>query len=41
MEIIRLENVSKIYGKGENQLAALDHVNLSVQKGESVAVVGR
>ena len=40
MEIIRLENVSKIYGTGENQLAALDHVNLSVQKGESVAVVG-
>ncbi len=40
MEIIRLENVSKIYGKGENQLAALDHVNLSVKKGESVAVVG-
>lgn len=40
MEIIRLENVSKIYGKGENQLTALDHVNLSVQKGESVAVVG-
>lgn len=40
MEIIRLENVSKIYGKGENQLAALDHVHLSVQKGESVAVVG-
>ena len=40
MEIIRLENVSKIYGKGENQLAALDHVNLSVQKGEAVAVVG-
>ena len=40
MEIIRLENVSKIYGKGENQLAALDHVSLSVQKGESVAVVG-
>lgn len=40
MEIIRLENVSKIYGTGENQLAALDHVNLSVKKGESVAVVG-
>ena len=40
MEIIRLENVSKIYGTGENRLAALDHVNLSVQKGESVAVVG-
>ncbi len=40
MEIIRLEDVSKIYGKGENQLAALDHVNLSVKKGESVAVVG-
>ncbi len=40
MEIIRLEDVSKIYGEGENKLAALDHVNLSVQKGESVAVVG-
>ena len=40
MEIIKLENVSKIYGEGENKLAALDHVNLSVQKGESVAVVG-
>lgn len=40
MEIIRLENVSKIYGTGENRLAALDGVNLSVKKGESVAVVG-
>lgn len=40
MEIIRLENVSKIYGTGENRLAALDGVNLSVNKGESVAVVG-
>lgn len=40
MEIIRLENVSKIYGKGENRLAALDNVSISIQKGESVAVVG-
>lgn len=40
MEMIRLENVSKIYGKGENELAALTNVDLSVQKGESVAVVG-
>lgn len=40
MEIIRLENVSKVYGAGENELKALDKVNITIRKGESVAVVG-
>lgn len=40
MEMIRLENVSKIYGSNENELKALDKVNISIHKGEAVAVVG-
>ena len=40
MEIIKLENVTKIYGTGENQLVALDHVNVTIDKGEAVAIVG-
>lgn len=40
MEILRCENVRKIYGAGENQVAALDGIDLSVEKGEFVAIVG-
>lgn len=40
MEIIRLKNVTKTYGEGEAQVHALDHVNLTVEKGEVVSVVG-
>lgn len=40
MEILRCEKVSKIYGSGDNQVAALDQVDLSVEKGEFVAVIG-
>ena len=40
MDMIKLENVTKIYGAGENRTAALDGVNLTVQKGEAVAVIG-
>lgn len=40
MEIIRLKNVTKTYGEGEAQVQALDHVNLTVEKGEVVSVVG-
>ncbi len=40
MEILRCENVKKIYGTGDNQVAALDGVNLSVEKGEFVAIMG-
>ena len=40
MEILRAENLKKVYGKGDSQIKALDGVNLSVEKGEFVAVVG-
>jgi putative ABC transport system ATP-binding protein len=40
MEILRCENVRKVYGAGNNQFVALDHIDLSVQKGEFVAIVG-
>lgn len=40
MEILKCENVRKVYGVRNNQVVALDHINLSVQKGEFVAIVG-
>ena len=40
MEVLKAENLIKIYGKGENQVKALNGVSLSVAKGEFVAVVG-
>ena len=40
MEILRVENLSKVYGKGENKVVALDNVSFSVEKGEFVAIVG-
>ena len=40
MEILRCENVRKVYGSGDNQVVALNHIDLSVQKGEFVAIVG-
>ncbi len=40
MEILRVENLTKVYGKGENEVRALDGVSFSVEKGEVVAVIG-
>lgn len=40
MEILRVENLRKVYGKDENKVVALDNVSFSVQKGEFVAIVG-
>lgn len=40
MEMLRVENLTKIYGKGENEVRALDDVSFSVNKGEFVAVIG-
>ena len=40
MEILKCEKVRKIYGKGENQTVALDGIDLSVEKGEFVAIIG-
>lgn len=40
MEILKIENLSKIYGTGENRVVALDNVSFSVPKGQFVAIVG-
>ena len=40
MEILRVENLTKIYGKGENEVRALNDVSFSVNKGEFIAVIG-
>lgn len=40
MEILRVENLNKIYGKGENEVKAVDNVSFSIEKGEFVAIVG-
>ena len=40
MEVLQAKNLRKIYGSGNNAVHALDGVDLSVQKGEFVAIVG-
>ena len=40
MEILRVENLCKTYGKGENEVKALDHVSFTVNKGEFIAIIG-
>lgn len=40
MEILRVEHLSKVYGKGENEVRALDDVSFSIEKGQFVAIIG-
>lgn len=40
MEVIKIENLTKVYGKGENEVKALDDVSLTVNSGEFVAIIG-
>lgn len=40
MEILRVENLTKIYGSGENKVVALDHVNFAIEKGQFVSIIG-
>ena len=40
MEILKVDNLTKIYGKDSTKVVALDHVSFSVEKGEFVAIVG-
>lgn len=40
MEILRVDNLKKVYGKGENAVHALDGVSFSVEQGEFVAIIG-
>ena len=40
MKIVKVENLSKVYGKGSTEVKALNNVSLSIEKGEFVAIVG-
>ena len=40
MEILKIENLTKVYGAGENEVRALDGVSFSVDKGEFLAIIG-
>ena len=40
MEILKVENLNKTYGKGENQVKAVDNISFSVEKGEFVGIMG-
>jgi putative ABC transport system ATP-binding protein len=40
MDILKIENLSKIYGTGENAVHALDNVSFSVEKGQFLAIIG-
>ena len=40
MEILRVEDLTKVYGKGENEVRAVDNVSFSVEKGEFLAIIG-
>lgn len=40
MEILKVENLTKTYGNGEEKINAVDHISFTVEKGEFVAIVG-
>lgn len=40
MEIVKVENLTKIYGKGDTEVRALDNVSFTVEQGQFVAIVG-
>jgi len=40
MEFLKVENLCKVYGKGDNQVVALDHVSLTIEKGDFTAIIG-
>ena len=39
--LVEVMDISKVYHPGENEVRALDHVNLKIQEGELVAIVGQ
>ncbi|HEX2985717.1 MAG TPA: ABC transporter ATP-binding protein [Caproiciproducens sp.] len=40
MEFLQIKNLCKVYGKGESAVAALDHVSLTIERGEFTAIIG-
>ncbi len=40
MDILKIENLCKVYGKGENQVKAIDDISFTVPKGQMLAIIG-
>ena len=40
MDFLKIDNLCKVYGRGESQVAALDHVSLTIERGEFTAIIG-
>ena len=40
MEFLKIQNLCKVYGEGDNRVVALDHVSLDIKKGEFTAIIG-
>ena len=40
LEILKVEDLTKLYGNGENKVRAVDNVSFSVEKGEFLAIIG-
>lgn len=40
MEFLKIENLCKVYGDGENQVTALDNISITIEKGEFIAIIG-
>ena len=40
MEILKVEDLTKLYGNGENKVRPVDNVSFSVEKGEFLAIIG-
>ncbi len=40
MKILKVENLNKVYGKGESEVVALDNVSFEVEEGEFIAIIG-
>ena len=40
MEILKIENLTKVYGSGENAVTELDHISFSVEQGEFISIIG-
>ncbi len=40
MEFLKVDNLCKVYGSNENKVVALDHVSVTIGKGEFTAIIG-
>lgn len=40
-QLIQLKDICKVYNPGENEVRALDHINLEIMEGELVAIIGQ